>query len=605
MNHKPGILSVQFFRNGVGVLLIFGILLASCAALNVQEHSTPVARLAVSSPSPADDTEATLRMFFWQAPSMLNPHLTSASKDLEVGRLTYEPLASFDKQGNLVPFLAAEIPSRENGGVAADGKSVTWKLKQRVKWCDGEDFTADDVLFTYEFIMNPQVQSLWKSTYENIARIDVLDDYTVRLVFQNPTPAWHTPFVGPTGTILPQHVFAAYDGSNALDAPANTVSPIGTGPFCLTSFEDQGNVSAAGEMVEKKRILFEANPYFREPGKPAFKRVEIIGGGAVETAAEAVFRDGSVDYAWNLQLDAETLETLAASDTGRIVPLFDSWIERILLNRSDPRRGAESERSNIEYPHPFFSDKRVRQAFAHAIDREAIAALYGPFARPTTNNLVGPASFKSPNTANRYPFDLERSAILLDEAGWQDSDGDGIREKDGQKLHVTFQTTINEVRQQTQDIVRESLAQIGVDVELRYLDVSIMFGDDPFHPDYFVRFNADMQEYFDGNNSPDPAAYMQYWICKEIPRKATKWTGNNVERWCNPEYDQLYQQAQAELDPRKRQQLFIQMNDMLIEDVVMIPLVQRSNIAGINPSLVGINRTPWDTDTWNIKEWRR
>ncbi len=173
----------------------------------------------------------TLRLFYWQAPTIVNPHLSPGTKDLSASRIVYEPLASFDARGALVPFLAAEIPSLENGGVAADGKSVTWRLKQGVKWADGTPFTADDVLFTYRYIINPEVGATSASSYDQVKSVQVIDDHTVRVEFHDVNPAWAQPFVGVKGMIIPEHIFAPFNGSNAADAPANVIA-VGTEHRC-------------------------------------------------------------------------------------------------------------------------------------------------------------------------------------------------------------------------------------------------------------------------------------------------------------------------------------------------------------------------------------
>jgi len=283
---------------------------------------------------------------------------------------------------------------------------------------------------------------------------------------------------------------------------------------------------------------------------------------------------------------------------------FGSKVERILLNRTDPNREtADGERSSIQFPHPFFEDKQVRQALAYAIDYQAIANLYGPVGQLTHNNLVAPPQYKSPNTF--YEFDLQQAQALLDEAGWVDSNGNGIRDKDGVEMEIVYQATVGAAVQQTQQIVKETLESIGVGVEVKIIDSSIMFSSDRSNPNNFWRFNADMQEAAYTSFSPDPSGYMQQWTCDQIPQKENNWTGVNIERWCNPEYDALFQQSTTELDPAKRQQLFIQMNDMLVEDVVLIPLVHLAQVSGTNENIEGIDLTPWDAEVWNIKDWKR
>jgi peptide/nickel transport system substrate-binding protein len=240
----------------------------------------------------------TLRLLYWQAPTIVNPHLSPGTKDWSASRIAYEPLASFDQDGHLIPFLAAEIPSLQNGG------------------------------------------------------------------------------------------------------------------------------------------------------------------GDAAVAARAVLQDGLADFAFNMQVDAKTLAQLEAMGKGKIIsPLMD-YVERIMINFSDPNRETEDgERSSVQFPHSFFSDKRVRQALAYAIDRDAIARLYRLTGRLTTNLLVSTSTYNSPNTS--YEFNLEKAAELLDKAGWVDSDGDGVREKDGVKLSLVFQTSVNSVRQQTQGIVKAALESVG------------------------------------------------------------------------------------------------------------------------------------------------
>ncbi|OUL19584.1 peptide ABC transporter substrate-binding protein [Nostoc sp. RF31YmG] len=557
------------------------LLLTACSSPNSQSPT------ASTSTAGSD----TLKLLYWQAPTILNPHLAQGSKDFEASRITYEPLASFDKDGKLVPFLAAEIPSLENGGVAKDGKSVTWKLKQGVKWSDGKPFSAADVVFTYQFVSNSAVGATTSANYQAIKSVEAVDDYTVKINFQQPNPAWSLPFVGSNGPILPRHIFEKYNGSNAREAPANLL-PVGTGPYKVVDFKP-------GDIV-----VYEANSFFREANKPFFKRVELKGGGDATSAARAVLQTGDVDFAWNLQVEAPILKQLEAAGKGRVDISFGSFLERIAINHTDPNKETkDGERSSIEFPHPFFKDLKVRQAFNYAIDRETInQQLYGQTGRSVTNIVVAPAIYNSPNT--KYEFDLKKAAALLDEAGWKDSNGNGIRDKNGVELKILFQTSVNPVRQKTQEIVKQSLTSIGVGVELKSIDSSIFFSSDPANPDTLARFQADLQMFSGGNSNPDPGTYLKAWTCDEIPQKKNNWSKPNSSRYCNPEYDKLWQQSNTELNPEKRRQLFIQMNDLLIKEQAVIPLISRANVNGVSNRITGIDVTPWDDRTWNIKDWQ-
>lgn len=218
-----------------------------------------------SGPSAEATASDTLKLLYWQAPTILNPHFSTGFKDSEASRITLEPLASFDADGKLVLFLAAAEPSLENGGVAADGKSVTWQLKPDIKWSDGTPFTAEDVAFTYQFLTNPEVATTTAAVYENIAAVEALDPTTVKITFKTANPAWYLVFTGTSGMILPKHLFQGYLGVNGREAPANRM-PVGTGPYRVVDFRP-------GDAV-----VYEPNPYYRQVDRLGFSRIELKGG---------------------------------------------------------------------------------------------------------------------------------------------------------------------------------------------------------------------------------------------------------------------------------------------------------------------------------------
>ena len=228
--------------------------------------------------------------------------------------------------------------------------------------------------------------------------------------------------------------------------------------------------------------------------------MELNGGGTVNEAARSVLQFGDEDYANNLQIDAELQTQLEAYGKGKVLAPFGAFVERILLNRTDPDKAtASGERSSLQYPNPFFSDLKVRQAFALAIDRNTIAKLYGPTGEPTANILVSPEAYQS-NTTN-WEFNLAKASQLLDEAGWVRGP-DGIRARNGLRLSVLYQTSTNSVRQQTQQIVKNALTSIGVDVQLNFFDSSVFLSDRPADPRNRHHFYADMEEYSTGEPQP-------------------------------------------------------------------------------------------------------
>ncbi len=578
------LININFYRFSLFISLI-SLTLISCG-------SSPNSTSTNPPNSNQQPPEKTLKLLYWQAPTILNPHLSTGFKDSEASRITLEPLASFNNQLELVPFLAAEIPTLENGGIAKDGKSVTWKLKKNVKWSDGKPFTADDVIFTYQFISNPKVGTTTSGTYEIIKDIEKIDDHTIKINFKAVTPGWYSVFVGTEGMILPRHIFEAYNGENARQAPGN-LKPVGTGPYRVVEFKP-GDV-----------VVYEANPNFREAKQLGFKRLELKGGGDATSAARAVLQTGDADYSYNLQVESNILKPLESAGKGKIVSNFGTLMERIMINQTDPNQSTpDGERSSLKFPHPFFSDPKVRQALSLAINREIIAnQLYGILGKPTSNFVVNPPQVVSPNTT--YQFDLEKAAKLLDEAGWKDTNNNGIRDKNGVEMNLVFQTSVNPLRQKTQEVIKQSLEQLGMKVELKSIDPTVYFSGDPANPDTTERFAADLQLFSTGNTNPDPTAYLKTYTCNQIPQKANNWTGDNFSRYCNPEYDGLWKLATTEIDPEKQKQIWIKMNDILVNNNIVIPLIHRAEVEGVNQKLTGVNLTPWDLTVWNIKDWKK
>lgn len=550
--------------------------------------------------APTRGQGGTLTLLYFQAPTIVNPHLSVGDKDLAASRITYEPLANFDKDGNMIPLLAAEIPSLDNGELASDGTSVTWKLRQDVKWADGETFTADDVLFTYEYVTNPDVKATSVAAYADIDKVEALDDYTIKIAFKKPTTSWFTPFVSQLGMIIPRHLFESYNGANAGDAPAN-LQAMGTGPYYVSEFRNEDVLIIGGNAVSTNKIIYEINPYYRDPDKPFFSKVELSGGGDLDTAVEAG-KNGLADYVWNIAVPEETLVDVESAGKALAVVVPSSFVERIMFNFSDPNKEtADGERSNKQFTHPILSDLSVRQAIAMAINREAIAAPYGRGGTFTTNILVDPIIYVS--VSNKYDYDPIKAAELLEGAGWVDTNSDGIREKDGVELRLTFQTSIQNLRQKTQEQVKKDLAAVGIAVELKQIDSSIFFGPVQDTTDTRRQFYADLEEFSFSNKSPDPTAYMAAWTCDQIAQKENEWSLPNWSRYCNPKFDELFQQAANELDQNKRAELFVQMNELLIQDAVVIPLVALTTPVIVSKDLKGYEFTAWDSDTWNIQDW--
>ncbi len=530
----------------------------------------------------------TLKLLWWQGAVHLNPHFAGGTKDQDASRIFYEPLAGWDSEGNLIPMLAAEIPSQANGGVSADGKSVTWKLKKGVTWHDGKPFTADDVVFTAQYAGDPATATVTVATYKDI-KVEKVDSHTVRITFPKATPFWAEAMVGSQGPILPKHVFEAYIGAKSRENPAN-VKPVGTGPYKFVDFKP-------GDMLRA-----EANTSYHVPNQPFFDRLELKGGGDALSAARAVLQTGEFDFAWNLAVEDEILKRLEAGGKGRLYFLEGSDIEFISLNASDPWNEVDGERGSAKSKHPAFSDKAVRQAMGMLVDRKGVQDfIYGRGGIATSNFLNNPPRVRSPNT--KYEFNIAKANQILDAAGWVKG-ADGIRAKGGVKLKFVFQTSVSQPRQKTQAIVKDACSKAGIDLELKSVTAAVYFGGDAANPDTYQKFWSDVQMYTTTMTQPDPQIFMEQFTTDQIAQKANKWASRNLCRWSNAEYDAAHKAVQTEFDPVKRAALFIKMNDLLVGDGHIIPLFARPRPRGSALKLKA-PLSAWDNDTWMIGFWYR
>jgi len=257
-----------------------------------------------------------LRVLMWQGPTTLQPHFAIGSKDIEGCSLFYEPLARWDDQGQLLPVLAAEVPSCDNGGLSADGRSVTWKLKRGVTWHDGAPFTADDAVFNWQFATDPATASTRAGQYLGV-KLEKVDSHTVRVVFDRPTPFWAGSYT--TVNLIPRHLFAAHLGAKAREAP-NHDKPVGTGPYRFAELRP-------GDLV--RGIL---NSSYHQPLRPHFDSVEVKGGGDATSAARAVLQTAEFDFAWNVLVEDEVLKRLESAGKGRVLMATGGSVEFIQLN---------------------------------------------------------------------------------------------------------------------------------------------------------------------------------------------------------------------------------------------------------------------------------
>ena len=530
-----------------------------------------------------------LRALWWQAPTLLNPHFATGTKDQDASRIFYEPLAAFDPDGNVIPILAAEAPAVGSGTLARDLTWVIWRLKRGVTWHDGKPFTADDVQFNWEYVADPATAAVTSGAYHEVAKVETLDTHTVKVVFKKPQPFWADAFCGNRGMIVPKHVFDPYRGAKSREAPAN-LKPVGTGPYRFVDFKP-------GDVVRG-----ELNPAYHVANRPFFDTIEMKGGGDAVSAARAVLQTGEYDYAWNMQVEDEILRRLEQGGKGRVNIFPTGNPEHIQCNFTDPWVEVDGERSSLKTKHPILSDPAVREALSLLVDKDSVEKhIYGRAGVATPNFFNNPERFRS-KTA-KYEFNIDKANAILDKAGFAKGP-DGIRAKDGKKLRFVYQTSINQPRQKNQAIVKQACQKAGIDIEVKAVTASVFFSSDVANPDTYPHFYADLQMYNNGPQQPDPEVFMRQFCSWEAAAKANKWQGRNITRWQSKEYDDIYKAAQLELDPIKRAAMFIKLNDLVVNNHVVIPVVARLGVAAVNNRLV-VELTGWDNNTWALPDWYR
>jgi peptide/nickel transport system substrate-binding protein len=528
-----------------------------------------------------------IKILMWDAPTMLHPHFGRGLRDFTVSRIFYEPLAAVAADGSLVPLLAEEVPNVMNGSVSRDGQWVIWRLRKNVLWHDGKPFTADDVVFNWEFAADPGTGATSRGPYEQVARIDKLDAHTVKVVFKKPQPFWAVVFTG--GGLVPRHVFEPYKGAGAREA-IGSLKPVGTGPYKLTEFKPSDLIRA------------EINPHYHVTNRPFFDRVDIKGGGDAVSAARAVLQTAEYDFGYYLLVEEDVLARIEQTGRGRVLEIPTSGISHIQCNMSDPWRELDGERSNPNAPHPCLSEPAVRAALSLLIDRALIQShLIGRNGRLTPNFLNVPDRVRSRNTT--VEFSVDKANRLLDEAGWARG-ADGMRARDGRRLKFLFQAAANATVQKIQLVVKQAAAKAGIEIEVKAVPASVFFSGDASNVDTTVRFLADLQMYtvFTGL---DPQFFMAQFVSWEIPTRDNRWSGRNLTRWRSAEYDRLWREAETEMDPVRRAELFIRMNDMIVQGAVVMPVTWRNELHAVSSQIVGVELNGWDSIFGSIAYWRR
>jgi len=524
----------------------------------------------------------------YQEPQILNPYIATQTASGEVYSGMIEGLVETNSDGVYYPVLAKEVPSIENGLVTLEGDilTVTYNLLEGVLWSTGQAFTCDDVVFTWEAIMNPDSGAVSTSNFQNITGIECPDEVTAVVTYE----PFYAPYIETFESILPRH--ATGDPAEMQKWVYNW-NPVGTGPFKMA------------EWVPGDHITMVKNENFRDfPEKPYLDKVVVRITPSREVGM-VMIQTGEIDFLWDL------IEGVVPDLEGKpgVVLNIGAGLgtERLVLNLSDPAVDATDDPLNN--PHPLLGDLRVRQAVQLAINKAELneILLFGAATVGTKEYNIGWASEGCDIPAS--PYDTAGAMALLDEAGFTDEDGDGVRECNGclyadpgTPLRLKLQTTTgNQLREQAEQLIIEYWAEAGIEGYIENVPSSVLFaswssGAFRKHADYDVLM-------YTTSGGTDPHGQLDgYFGTDRMPTEANSGSGYNYSRWVNP-YDAELKAAGLSADITERKALYCMVMEAIADELPHIYLYDRAEIHATREGLVGYEPTPWQYQTWDIGNW--
>ncbi|MFV0472943.1 MAG: peptide ABC transporter substrate-binding protein, partial [Pikeienuella sp.] len=463
--------------------------------------------------------------------------------------------------GNFFPLLAAEVPTKENGGISEDGKTWTVKLREGVKWHDGTAFTAEDVKFTLELLVNPDFRSWRRTGHDLITGINVISDHEISWTMERAFAPYAS--ILATTFIVPKH---AFEGVDPNEAPFNN-APIGTG-----AFKWKNRVAGDHIEMEANTDYFGDGPYLE---RLVIKYIPDL------TVLYTQFRSGDID-AVGVQWITPDHYAEAQTLSDRVVEVAGS---------------ATFESMTLNHLRPQFQDRAVREALYLAIDKQSIIdALYYGVPKPTETYMPPEYPYFNPDLP-KHEFNIERANEILDEAGWVRGD-DGIRAKDGVRLAFTNSTTAgNHLREQAQQFLQQTFQEIGAEMTISNLPPAVMWGD------YWMM--SEFDTVIVGMNcfaGPDPDT-SDYFRSTASPVKG----GNGQNTWVynNPEVDALLIEGASLMTQEERIPVYRKIQEIMREDLPFLPIFQYATIRGKKAGLEGyvanINNR---IDTWDVRSWK-
>ncbi|MGB3905019.1 MAG: peptide ABC transporter substrate-binding protein [Anaerolineae bacterium] len=540
-----------------------------------------------TTPPPAPPEETSIVILIPEDPGVFNSLVTDTGYQQMLMELVLLGLTDIDPQGEFYLELAAELPTLENGGVVVDEDAwtmdVTWTLRDDVYWADGEALTADDVIFTWNAIADPET-GIWAEGIDYTESIERIDDYSFVVHYNTVYPNYRIQFGGENFGVWPEHYCDANQGFVNWDCNRE---PLSSGPYILEEW-------ATGD-----HLSFVRNPTYFEEGKPYIDRV-IVQIVPDDSVAKTMMIEGDADFQmWPTETMAEDYK--AAPNVEVSFAPSERWVMRIF-----PNLAAKGSTDPVENPHPILSDLRVRQAIRMAIDVDTIVdEIFLGYSVPMWTEF-----FRPPYICDvpKPEYDPVGAAALLEAAGWTDEDGDGVRECHGclnaeegypMSMELVIYAEYGEELELTQQLIAEMLGDIGIDLELSMIEGTVLWADyESGGIEQTGDFDLNMWD--DGYPGVDPTDHIWYYYYSASAEPDYGW---NIGRWQN-DYADYWIDMSYVLDEDYRQETFCELAALLDDELPQILLFTAFDAGAYSTRLQGVQATVNDSHTWNVADWQ-
>jgi peptide/nickel transport system substrate-binding protein len=553
----------------IAVLLVAGCQPAAAPTATPAPTKTPVPPTKAPEPTatpvpPGPKAGGRVVVAHRQEPDRFWEPISGLSVAHEVGEAMNHPLVGINDKNEYFPILVTELPTVQNGGLSEDSLTWTLHLRDDVKWHDGEPFTSADVKFTYEMIMMEGTDVLSRVGWDSIESCETPDDHTVVFKFSKVDAPflWRLTYA----SILPEHIMSGLTAEE-FNAHEWFRAPVGTGPFMFKEWVAGDHIT----LVKNPNYFIEGQPYLDE----VVYRV-VPDANTLLNMTET----GEVDVQFRVQDDlAELLDSM--DDVERItVQSLTPWL--IWINNN----------------YPLFKDVRTRQALAYGFDKEVICEKVFRGLSEPADGVISPQLWAYNPDIKKFRLDPEKAQTLLEEVGWKDEDGDGVREahgvegvEDGTPLKFeTANIAGEQIRVQLLSLVHAQWKDIGIQAEINLVDVGTMFGN--MHPN---------------NEFETTYSYIGRYVDPDIGSlylDRDKFNNmNNYVGYSNAKVDDLIVASQQTADLDKRTEYLKEAQAIIAEEVPQLFIGWRANTTAVNTRVQGYKPAPGYNELWNVAEW--